>query len=190
MKTRVLVAGLIAGVAMYVWTSAAHMSPLGMVGFSQMADDGAAVAAMQTATGDKPGLYMFPAVDETSKDAMAQYEAKLKASPSGLLLYHSPGAKAMEPRQLVGEFLLELFEAVLVVWLLSLTALTGFLRRAGFVAAVGVIAAVSTNASYWLWYGFPAAFSVAAMVMELVKYVVAGLAAAAFLGFRERRAGA
>jgi hypothetical protein len=188
MKSRVLIAGLIGGVAMYLWATIAHMSPLGTVGLSQIADDGPMIASMQMAAGDKPGLYAFPSVDRESNDAMAQYEAKLKTSPSGLLLYHPPGAKGMQPSQLIGELVLELFEAVLAVWLLSLTTLNSFTGRAGFVAAVGVIAAVTTNASYWIWYGFPADFTVAAMVIELGKYLFAGLAAAAVLGFRRKAA--
>jgi hypothetical protein len=184
MNSRILIAGLVGGIAMYVWASVAHLSPLGMTGFRQMSNEGPAVAGMQAATGDKAGLYMFPAVDKSAKDAMTVYEAKLKTSPSGLLLYHPAGARGMEPRQLVGEFVLELIEATLAVWLMSLTRLTGFAGRVGFMCGIGAIAAISTNASYWLWYGFPGAFSIAAMVMEFGKYVFAGLAAAAVLGRR------
>ena len=55
--------------------------------------------------------------------AMQQYEQKLAANPSGILIYHPPGAKALTPGQLVTEFLTEVAEALLLASLLAQTSL-------------------------------------------------------------------
>lgn len=44
-----------------------------------------------------------------------------------------------------------------------------------------MVAAVSTDPSYWIWYHFPANFTLASMFISLVGYVVAGLVIAAIL---------
>jgi hypothetical protein len=52
----------------------------------------------------------------------------------------------------------------------------------GFVTLIGVAAAITTNVSYWIWYGFPADYSLVAVFIELLDYIAAGLAIAWWLG--------
>jgi hypothetical protein len=185
MSAKVLIAGLVGGIAMYIWATVMHMSPLAMMGVSQLNDDAVTASALKTATGDKPGLYMYPAMGHDMSDAsMKAMAAKLAANPSGLIIYHQAGAKGMEPRQLIGELLLELFESVLAVWLMTRANFTTLAGRVGFMAGIGVLAAVVTNGSYWLWYGYPASYSMVNMVMEFGKFLFAGLAAAFVLGWK------
>jgi hypothetical protein len=87
----------------------------------------------------------------------------------------------MTTGQLVTEFLIEVLQALLVAFLLAQTRLVRFRSRLGFVAAVGVLAAIATNVSYWNWYGFPGAYTAAYMAIELVGIVCAGLAIAAVM---------
>jgi hypothetical protein len=49
-----------------------------------------------------------------------------------------------------------------------------------------VIAGMATNLSYWNWYGFDLSYSLANAFIELVKFVVAGVAIALTLGWRRR----
>src|SRR5579863_7866706 len=84
---RIVLAGVLGGVAMFVVMSIFHMSPVAQIGFSMMKDDAAALSALQTATDNKPGLYIYPTVDMKAKDAMAKAEAARKTNPSGILIY-------------------------------------------------------------------------------------------------------
>lgn len=189
MSGKLALAGLAGAVLMFVWSFVAHMFlGLGTMGFSQMppAGEPAAIAAMKAGTGDKAGLYIFPGLTGQDQAAMKAHEEQVKTSPSGLLLYHPAPGSGMEPRQLIGEFLLELVESLIAVWLISKTSLTGLGGRVTGFAVIGVLAAMTTNASNWLWYGFPQAFSIAAMVTEFGKYVFAGLAAAFVLGMKPK----
>jgi hypothetical protein len=175
---RILIAGVAGAVAMFIWMFVAHVvTPLGWIGFSQIADEAPVVAAMQGAI-QKDGLYMYPWVDPKSKDAMRQYEEKVKTSASGLLLYMGPPGRGMEMKQLVIEFVTELAMCLLAAFLLAQTMLGAYAMRVGFVALVGVTAAISTSVPYWNWYGFPADFTLAAIFMAVVGYLVAGLAIA------------
>ena len=112
---------------------------------------------------------------------MKQYEQKLAANPSGLLIYHPPGETGMTPRRLATEFLTELIEALLVVILLAQTRLRNFASRFGFVVIAGLLAALATNVSYWNWYGFPANYTASYMLTQVIGFVCTGLVAAAIL---------
>jgi hypothetical protein len=179
---RIFLAGLAGGIAMFVWTSIAHVAlPLGQIGFSQIPDEAPVLAAMQQAIGNGSGLYFFPWTDMKSSNAMAEETAKLKVNPSGLLIYHPPGAPGMTGAMLLTEFAKEVLVSLIAAFLLSRTVLFSYAARVGFVASVGLAATLTTNASYWNWYGFPASFTLAAMVTELAGYLAAGLAIAAIL---------
>lgn len=188
MGKRILLAAFLGGIAMFAWMSIAHMVlPLGTIGISEIPNEAAVLSAMQASVVSH-GLYMFPGMglgpNPSMKDmnaAMPQYEKKLASNPHGLLIYHPPGGKAMEPRQLVTEFLTEVVEVLLAAWLLSRTRLGSYAARVGFVFVVGVTAAIASNIPYWNWYGFPANYTCAYMTIVIVGFLVAGLVAAALL---------
>ncbi|MGA2039900.1 MAG: hypothetical protein ABSH42_11530 [Bryobacteraceae bacterium] len=181
MTKRIVLAGILGGVAMFLWASVAHMVlPLGRAGIREIPGEQALLGDMHSALGESPGLYMFPGMGASSD--MNQYEQKLTTNPSGLLIYHPPGAKALTPAQLATEFLTELLEALLLSWLIAQIRLEGRSPRFGYVIVVGLISAISTNVSYWNWYGFPTAYTLAYMTTQFVGYLAAGLVAIWILG--------
>jgi len=180
---RVIIAGILGGIAMFIWTSIAHVvTPLGSTGMSQIPNEAPVLAAMHASIGDKSGLYFFPWVDPSDKDAMAKSAVAMKSNPSGLLIYHPPSAEveSMTP-MLVEEFAKELMMSLIAAWLLSMTMIGAYAMRVVFVAAIGVSGALATNASYWIWYGFPTNYTLAYMLIEVIAGLVAGLAIAAYL---------
>jgi hypothetical protein len=179
---RIFLAGLAGAITMFVWTSVAHMAtPLASTGISQMDNEGALGTALQTATGNKAGFYIFPGADMKDPNAMAKADAAMKIHPSGLLIYHPPGATGITPVRLVAEFLTEFAEALIAAFLLAQTMLAAYAARAGFVTLLGVGAALTTNVSYWNWYGFPVSYTIAYASIEIIGYLVAGLVIAAIL---------
>ena len=186
MNKRVLLAGLLGGIAMFAWTSLAHMVlPLGDAGIKEIPNEQGVLSAMNGALGEAPGFYFFPgtglgpdATMQQKRAAMDQYGQKLAVNPSGILIYHPAGAKPMTAGQLGTEFLTELIEALLAVTLLSQTRLTSFASRLGFVTGSGVLATIATNVSYWNWYGFPATYTAAYMLTGIIGFICVGLVAA------------
>ena len=186
---RVLIAGVLGGIAMFVWTSIAHVAtPLGRIGFSQIPNEAPVLAAMHGAMADKPGLYFFPWIDPTDPNVEKNYQEKVRDNPSGLVLYHPPGAtEGMTPVQLIEEFSKELVQTLIAAFLLSLTVLGAYLARVGFVTLIGVSAGIATNFSYFIWYRFPLDYTLAYASIEIIGGLVAGLVIAAIV--RGRAAG-
>jgi hypothetical protein len=135
---------------------------------------------------------MFPGLGAGSNPTTAQrnaamkdYGPKLAANPSGLLIYHPPGAKGITGGKLGLEFLTEVVETLLAVLLLAQTRLESYAGKVGFIVLVGIIAALATNIPYWNWYGFPGNYTAAYMTTQIVGYLSAGLVAAAVMKNRE-----
>ena len=189
MTARVLLTGLLAGSAMFVWSGIAHMAlPLGEAGVREIPNEKPALNALQAALGESSGLYLFPGMglgpDATKQQktaAMQDYGKKLAANPSGVLIYHPPGATPLAARMFITEFLTELVEAMLAVWLMAQARLESFASRFGFVLVLGLMASLMTNVQYWNWYGFPTNYTAAYIFTEFMGFVVAGLIAAAMV---------
>ena len=187
---RIFLAGLLGGIVMFIWTSIAHTKlPLGEAGIREIPNETAVLDAMQSNIAEKAGLYVFPGFglgpnpsQEAQHEAMKHMDEKLAQHPSGILMYHPAGSRPfVMVRHLAIEFLTELIQALLVVYLLSLTRLTAFGARVEFVTVAGVLAAVATNISYWNWYGFPAVYTTAYMLIQVVGFFCVGLVAALVL---------
>jgi hypothetical protein len=193
MAKRVLLAGVLAAIAMFIWSFVAHMVlPLGYTGVRELPNESAVLSAMQSSIGQTSGLYLFPGLgagpSPTSAQrnaAMKNYEPKLAANPSGLLIYHPPGGTGITGGKLGLEFLTEFVEALLAVILLAQTRISSYAGKVGFITLVGMVAAVTSNIPYWNWYGFPGNYTSAYMTMQIVGFLVAGLVAAAVVKNRE-----
>jgi bacteriorhodopsin len=82
------------------------------------------------------------------------------------------------PKMLGREFGKELLLALLAVFLLAQTRIVSFVGRVGFVTVVGLIAASSTNVSYWIWYAFPKRYTAAYMLIDIIAFLLVGVVAA------------
>jgi hypothetical protein len=103
-------------------------------------------------------------------------------------MHHPPGSQFAFGKPLVIEFSIEVFQAVLVIWLVTQTHVATFARRVGFVLVAGIIAATATNVSYWNWHGFPAVYTASYMLIEIVGFLLVGILAA--LALRKRNTAA
>ena len=82
----------------------------------------------------------------------------------------------MTAGQLIGEFVLNLMEALLAALLLAWAAgLRSYRARVGFVTVAGILAALMTNMQYWIWYGFPANYTAAYILNQVVGFFLIGL---------------
>ncbi len=182
---RILIAGLLGAIAMFVWTSIAHLAtPLATIGFSKMSDETSALTALDSSVGTKPGLYFFPWVDPKDP-AMVEKSAELeKAHSHGLLIYSPAGMNAdanMTP-MLIKEFVKQFAQALIAAFLVSMMIGATFGMRVGAVTLIGVSASLATNVSYWNWYHFPLDYTLAQIAIEVVSGLVAGVAIAWWLG--------
>jgi hypothetical protein len=186
---KILLGGVLGGIVMFIWASLAHMAlPLGEAGIREIPNESAVLSAMQSTIGEQTGLYIFPgpgigknATRQEKNEAMKRTSEKIAANPSGILMYHAPGRPFALGKSLGIEFATELLEAILVVFLLAQTRIVSFAGRVGFVLVAGILAAITTNVSYWNWHGFPSAYTASYMLIEIVGFFLVGVTAALFL---------
>ena len=186
---KILLAGILGGIVMFIWTSIAHMAlPLGEAGIREVANESAVLSAMQSNIGDQTGLYIFPgpgveknATRQEKNEAMKHMAEKMATNPSGILMYHAPGRPFTIGKWLGIEFGTELLEAILVAFLLVQTRIVSFSGRVGFVLVAGILAAITTNVSYWNWYGFPCVYTASYMFIQIVGFLLVGVVAALVL---------
>jgi hypothetical protein len=190
MKSRIVVAGLTGGVAIFLWGFVAHMFlPLGEAGMRSLPEQDKVLPAL-SASVKEPGLYIFPWPESSPGTPMPmsqraqQAAAELfKTSPHGLLLFHQPPAAMMTGGQLLREFLTNCTSSLIAAAMVSVLigALRSYSSRVLFVTMIGVSAVIAVNVPYWNWYEFPTAFTAAESVEHIVGFFAAGLAIAAII---------
>lgn len=180
---RILIAGILGAVAMYIWSTIAHVAtPLATMGVSHLNHEQPVMDAVRTDLGSKSGFYLYPWSEDMSADGMKAQQAKLDANGMGLLVYRAPGTASVSMgKPMIHEFINELVQVLIATWLLAQSAVAGYARRTIFVTAIGVCVGIGTNVSYHIWYGFPADYTLANIVMQVVGYLVAGLVIAGVL---------
>jgi ABC-type transport system substrate-binding protein len=182
---RILIAGLLGAIAMFVWTAIAHMAtPLAFTGFSKMQNEHAVLATLPSGIGKKPGLYFYPWVDPKDPHMEQTATALMKVNPNGFIVYHPAGTNYDMMPLMMQEFAKELAQSLIAAFLLSLTMIAGYLGRVGFVTLIGAFGALGTDASYLIWYGFPCSYTLAQMTIEIVGALAAGLVIAWWIGRR------
>jgi hypothetical protein len=190
MMRRYFLAGVLGGIGMFIWTSIAHMAlPLGKAGVAEIPHEAAVLDAMEANIGARTGLYLFPGFGlgpnpsrQAKSEAMHHMGEKLANNPSGILMYHPRGSRSLQLGRLLGtEFVTELLEVLLAVFLLTQTRLATFGGRVGFFLVAGILAAIATNVSYWNWYGFPSIYTAAYMFTQIIGFLCAGIVAALVL---------
>jgi hypothetical protein len=184
---RKLLAGILGGLAFWVWSYVAHtLLPLGEMGVREIPNEQAVVASMKTSIPER-GLYIFPGTGLPADASRAQKGDAMKASfqkiatgPSGILMYH-PARDFSFLRAVLIELGTNILQLLLAVFLLGQASLTSFGARWWFITTAGILAAISTNVSYWNWYGFPSNYTLAYAFTILMGFVFAGLVAAAIV---------
>jgi hypothetical protein len=176
---RIVIAGIAAGLAMFAWEAVAHMiGPFGEMGLSTLPNEAAVRATLAAQLGGADGLFVFPAMEVGDAPT---------PGPWGLLLYHPQFAFSWS---VMGwEALVELVMGLALALLIGIAGVTGFGRTMAIAMLVGVAAAVAVSPSYTIWFGFPAAYTLAQMIVAFGDYVVGGAVVALLLRSRAMAAG-
>jgi len=188
---RVLVAGLIGGIVMFLWGVAAHMAlGLGEVGLRLPANENVALTGLQEGLGGKAGVYMLPALDPKQMgdpSVVQAYSIKAVRSPYAWVVYQPQGTDMMQMGPQIGrQWASDTLSALALAFVMGL-AVVGFRRRLAIAAAAAIFAWLSTMLPYWNWYRFPLDFTLAALAEQLIGWLLAGAAMAWWLGRSERK---
>ena len=184
---RIFLAGLLGGIAMFIWTYLAYTAfPLGETGIHDLPNETAVLDGLQKNIAEKSGVYVFPTpkkgVNLTGEKKAGTMAESVALHPSGFLIYNAAGSRPFAMfRWLSVDFVTELAEAFIVIFLLSRTSQRTFGERVRFVLLTGVLVAIASNVPYWNWYGFSASYILAYMLIQVVGFLCLGLVAALVL---------
>ena len=183
MTKRIIIGGLIAGVAMFMWGALSHMVlGLGETGIKQISNEATVVSAMQSNI-KEAGFYFFPGMEEkpnmTKEEKQAsekKFEGKYLAGPRGILIYHPEGAPVMSPKQLLSQLAIEIVVGLIAAFVLAQAAgLKTYPGRVGLVTLLGLFPFFMVNFPYWNRYGFPRNFTLMELGDKVISLLVAGL---------------
>ena len=183
---RVLVAALMGGIVMFIWGAVAHMAlGLGDVGMRQPVAEDTVLATLHPGLGEQAGVFVLPSVDPAKmhdKTVMDAYSTKAKASPYALVVYMPQGDDLSDmsgtlPRQWASDTL----SALALAFVMGLAAFS-FMTRLSIALAAAVFAWLSTLVPYWNWYRFPTNFTLAALIEQVIGWLLAGAVMAWWLG--------
>jgi hypothetical protein len=186
MLKKVLLAGVLGGLALFVWESIAHMATgLGEAGVRALPKEIAVQAAIKENVAE-PGFYVFPAPedrpgmtnDEKSK-AMEVSMQRARTEASGIMVVY-PKGKDYQWGPLLGiQFGCDVLAMTIAAFLLSKAIpVKGYLMRVMFVGLMGLLPTLQVDLPQWNWYGFPTVFVMAQLVVHLVGFLAAGLVVA------------
>jgi hypothetical protein len=189
---RVLVAALFGGIVMFIWGAVAHMAlGLGNVGMYQPVAEDTVLASLHPGLGEQAGVYILPSVDPakmSDKAVIAAYSAKAKASPYAFMVYMPQGEDLSDMSgQLPRQWASDTLSALALAFVMALAGFS-FMTRLSIALAAAVFAWLSTMVPYWNWYRFPTNFTLAALIEQVVGWLLAGAVMAWWLGREGRRA--
>jgi hypothetical protein len=182
MNGRVIVAGLLGGLALFLWGTLSHMAlGLGELGVSKFPNEAAVLASLGEQV-KEGGLYVFPMEEDPAK-----WEEVFARYPSGVASIQPPGSPLAFGRRLGVELATNVLGTLLAVLLLGGLAartLETVGQRAMTGATLGAFASISIDASYWNWYNFPSAYLVGQFLDQTIGWAIAMVIAGWWLARR------
>jgi hypothetical protein len=166
---RILLAGIAAGIALFLWEAVAHMAtPLGMMGFRPLQHEDAVSDALRAQIPTR-GLYVFPAPKPDGSQPAP-------GTPVGLLMFHPHGLPELTPQQFGMQLALDIAAMLLAAIVLSQVGpQASGMARFLLVVAMAFFPVIRSELPLWNWYGYPRRYIAAQMAIHVVGFAAGGL---------------
>jgi hypothetical protein len=187
---RVILATVLGGFALFIWSAVSHSVLLIGTGFSPLPDEGKIIGALNNSIKEK-GLYFFPGKDfhHSTPEQEAAWLEKLRTGPAGMIIYRPVGGDPFSPNKLLIQLLASFVTAGIISFVVSLMA-ASYLERVAATALLGLLVCSAVSIIYWNWYEYPTSFFVAQIVDQVVGFFLAGLLIAIVVKSRKSIGGA
>lgn len=132
----------------------------------------AAVKTAFTANAPKSGVYVAPSMASQNTQ-----QANPIQPPIIFSVVQVEQPMAMSYMMLIS-FIIQFIAAFLITWLISQAKDAGYGKRVTMSLVFGLAAGIVTHLPYWNWFGFPAYYTVVAILDLVIGWFLAGLAIA------------
>jgi hypothetical protein len=183
MLVRVVVAGVLGGLLMFVAGATEHMGLQWVDRTFKKLENDQAAQDLVTAQKLSPGMYPFPDFpkdpatmsEEESKKAQEEFASRYKAGPNGWIIVGPNGQEPMDWRTLLHEFGFNVGACFCAAVLLAvLGPPTGFGRRWLALVILAPLGWMANVVSHSIWYRFPWDFATDELMCSFVDWFVAG----------------
>jgi hypothetical protein len=193
MINRILLAGLLGGLALFIWEFVAHdVLPLGTAGLSALPDEAGVRAALKEKI-PASGFFYFPApvftpgmTGQQKQAAMTKAMDLARTGPAGLMVFNRAGEEGITVRRLLTQFLADVVAIIVAGFLLTRLSTTGYGSRVLFLIVLSFFPGLRADLPMWNWYGFPSAYIAAEILIDVVGFALAGLIVARMVRSRPK----
>ncbi len=185
-RIRVILAGIVGGIAMFMGGFLTHgVLHIDAMFMHDLPKEDVVISAISDTVSQR-GWYVFPAqgkaMSKSATDAdKAEFMEKLKKGPTATVIYNPTGVDMSGPTV----YLTELVSNIALCMILSavLVRVSGSKpTRIALATMLGVAAWMAIDVSYWNWDRFPDTYALAGLIDQGVGWFMAGTAITLVLG--------
>ena len=180
---RCLTAAVMGGLAVMIVAFGLHRPPLDDFGWSALSSERAVQSLMATDAQNGSGIYSFGISDDTKVAPNPQQRDEDQAvRASGLILYLRPG-EGVEPARAILQELVKTLTVALFASIILARLATGvnYATRTFVILAISVTGSISTHISYNAWFGFPIAYTLGRIFLDVTPWLAGSLIIAAIV---------
>ncbi len=178
---RVVIAGLLGGLAAFVWSALSWtVLPFQTEKFQTMPDE-SAIAEILAQKITRAGVYHYPGYPDPSSGAAGEqaWMEKYSRGPVVPVLVVLPGPGDLSfTKSIAGGFAANLAAGLALALILAPMTQLSPGRRVGTAVLAAVFAALATHVPYWTWNTFPLPYTLVVISDLLVCWTIAGLVVA------------
>jgi hypothetical protein len=181
MWIRIVLGGLLSGIAVFVWGSVSWMAlPWHHDAINQVTDEEAVMKVLYDNCPES-GVYLFPLGPNPGKNASPQEieraEAigleRMKRGPTGFLVLSRAGFESVAGA-LLTQLATSIVAGMLMAWLLTRTRGLSGGQRIAFVVTVAVLGGILCHVPEWNFYNFSTGYTALAFMDLIVGWTLGG----------------
>jgi len=181
---RIVKCGLIGGFILFVWGAVSWtVLPWQKAQINTFEDESDVRSAIRNNIKGS-GLYVLPNLNAyaNNPDKLADAKARMIEGPYATIAVTANGRNPSMVGSAIASLIVKIISACLVTWLLLKTTLPlHYNSSIKFITVVGIVIAIATTIPYVIWFGFPGAFAIGAMIEIVFGWFFASLAIARIL---------
>ncbi|HYM63032.1 MAG TPA: hypothetical protein VEZ11_19245 [Thermoanaerobaculia bacterium] len=181
---KIMLGGLLGGLALFAWSFIAHLPPVGTAGEKTLTpEQGDVVLKIMHSSMKQRAIYILPGMNldrQTPADKDA-WLAKFEAGPAAVIAFNPhPAEQAFGGGPFATWMLIELVSDIAAAFLgaaiaSGLSNSLGYWPRVLLLTAIGLLATIDIDVSYWNWFAFPTKYLLAQFVDHVGGWFVTGL---------------